>query len=77
MKETDLPSGFLSTLLLTIFLFVTLFFALNKIDKYLRIQAVDQCAKLSKYEVVNSKDQSRISYPIVDVYKTCLKDKGY
>ncbi len=77
MKDTDLPAGFLSMLLLVIFLFVGLFLILGKVDKYLKIMAVDQCAKVSNYQIYNAKDQSRASYPVVDVYKTCLKDKGF
>ena len=64
-----------NTLIVVAFMAVALFFVLTKADNYLRIKAVDECGKISKYEA--NLDKAKVTYPIVDVYKSCLKDKGY
>lgn len=58
-----------------IYFFITL--GLNRIDKYIEIKAIDDCGKISQYQKNLTSENARVSYPIVDVYKNCLKDKGY
>ena len=38
--------------------------------------AITECAKISKYEKKLESDSAVVSYPILDVYKKCLHDKG-
>jgi len=66
----------ISNLILIVFLAVAVYFAFQKVDKYFRIKAIDDCGKISRYEVSGT-DGSQVWYPIADVYKACLKDKGY
>lgn len=61
---------------LVVFLFI-FFIALNRIDKVIKINAVDGCMKSSKYEKEFPDQNSKITSPMNDLYKTCLKDKGY
>ena len=65
----------LNTLIVVIFMAIALFLTLSKADNYLRIKAVDDCGKISRYEA--NLNNAKVSYPLVDVYKSCLKDKGY
>lgn len=62
---------------LSIALFIGLLFSLKRVDSYLRIRAVEECGKVSRYEKTITDENAKASYPVVDVYKTCLKDKGY
>lgn len=56
---------------------VIVFLVLTKVDKALKIVAVDQCMRSSKYEKVLKAEDAKVSYPLTDFYKSCLKDKGY
>lgn len=62
-------------MIITILGFVALFLALQRVDAFLRIKAVDECAKNSRYE--ETRDGVKVWYPVPEVYKNCLKDKGY
>lgn len=55
---------------------VALFFAVTRVDQYLKIKAVDDCARISRYEV-QEKTGAKVSMPIEDQYKNCVKAKGY
>lgn len=57
-----------------IILFVAFYFALTRVDTYLRYKAIDDCAKVSRYET--SDKNAKVSYPITDMYNTCLAEKG-
>ena len=64
-------------MLAIIFLFVALFLTLNRVDRYMKQTAIDTCSKTSRYEAKIDGGKATASYPIEDVYKKCLKDKGY
>ena len=53
-----------------------LFLAVTRVDKYLKIKALDDCARISRYEV-QEKSGAKVSMPIEDLYNKCLKVKGY
>lgn len=43
---------------------------------YLRNQAINDCAKISKYTKQVVEDSATVEYPVNDFYTQCLKDKG-
>jgi len=55
---------------------VALYFAVTKVDKFFKIKAVDDCARISRYEAKES-NGSTVVFPVEDVYQNCLKTKGY
>jgi hypothetical protein len=57
-----------------ILLFAISFLTLMRIDSYLHYKAIDECGKVSKYETTDK--NARVSYPVIDIYEKCLKDKG-
>lgn len=78
--ETRNPETLAKTanmMLVIIFLFVALFLTLNRVDRYMKQNAIDMCSKSSRYEAKVEDGKATASYPITDVYKKCLKDKGY
>jgi len=54
----------------------TLFLAVTRVDKYLKIKAIDDCARITRYEV-QEKGGAKVSMPIEDLYKKCVTEKGY
>jgi hypothetical protein len=61
---------------LSIALVVVAVMGLMRADKYLQIKAVDDCYKSSSY-TSSPDEKTKIVYPLGDVNKNCLKDKGY
>lgn len=55
---------------------VVSYLVLLRVDTYLRNSAVDNCAKISKFEKQDKAQSAVISYPIKDVYQECLIRKG-
>lgn len=53
------------------------FLTLQRVDVYLELKAIDDCAKISKYEVDNPDKGTRVWYPVENVYQDCLREKGY
>ncbi len=56
---------------------VSLFLILQQVGQFLHIKAIDDCAKISRYEKDLPEENAKVFYPLTDIYKTCLKDKGY
>lgn len=57
-----------------ILLFVAFYMGLVRVDAYLKAQAINDCGKISKYERQGKGETA--SYPVLEVYNSCLKDKG-
>ncbi len=76
-RNTDNVSKTANVLLVIIFLSVALFFGLKRIDLSLRETAVDNCSRISRFEQTLNNNATKVSYPLVEVYKQCLNDKGY
>jgi len=57
-----------------IVLFFAFYLVLMRVDTYLRQKAIDDCAKISRYET--SEKTASFSYPVLDIYNKCLVDKG-
>lgn len=58
-------------------LLVLTFMAFARVDTYLKIKAVDDCGKVAQYEKTIAAESAKATYPVLDAYKNCLKDKGY
>jgi len=55
---------------------VILFLLVSRVDKFLKIKALDDCARITKYEVTEQ-GGAKVTMPIEDAYKNCVKEKGY
>ena len=72
-----MKNGLMNTTILCVVLgAVALFFAVTRVDTYLKIKAIDDCAKTTRYEV-QEKPGVKVSMPIDDLYKKCVSEKGY
>lgn len=45
-------------------------------NTFIRNQAIDGCAQNYRYSVVLSDQNANVTYPMAELYKQCLKDKG-
>lgn len=79
MEEATTMSGNQTiNLVIGLAVFLVMFFiTLNRVDKVIRINAVDGCMKSSKYEKEFPEKNSKITSPMSEAYKNCLRDKGY
>lgn len=59
-----------------IILFASVFMSLQRVDKFIKIKAIDDCGKVARYEFTGG-DGSRSMTPVDDIYKECLKQKGF
>lgn len=48
-----------------------------QIGSYLKERAIDNCGRISRYQTVLPDQNATVWYPIEDMYKQCLRDKGY
>jgi len=71
----NLPKN-LELIILAIVLAVLVFLGFTRIDQYLKLKALDDCAKEYRYEVVTP-EGGKVSYPLGNEYQKCLKEKGY
>ena len=70
-------AGIIKVIIWFILGFVALILLLPRIDSYLRLKAVDDCAKISHFKKQIPEEQTEVYYPLEDAYQKCLKDKGY
>ena len=54
-----------------------IYFGIQKADKYLELKARHDCAVISRFEISIPTDNTVVWYPVNDVYKQCLDEKGY
>lgn len=47
-----------------------------RIDTFLKDRAIDECAKISKFEKNLPDENAKVSYPVIDIFNDCLKRKG-
>lgn len=65
-----------SLLFVLVFLFVSLLLIMGRVDKFIRIKAMDDCARASRFEQKIDRQNAVASYPIEGLYNKCLKEKG-
>lgn len=56
---------------------VVVFIANMQIGSYLKERAIDNCGRISRYQTTLADQNATVWYPIEDIYKQCLRDKGY
>lgn len=76
MDTKDTILGNIGGILLAAAVIFALWMLLPRLDQYLRIMAVTDCSKISKYET-RPDGNTVVTYPMSEFYKACLKDKGY
>ena len=67
----------LSTIVLLVFGVIVSFLLLSRVDSYLKLKALGDCSMASKYETNAPDGTSKVSYPVEELYKKCLAEKGY
>jgi hypothetical protein len=77
LKHSDNIARVASLVFVLIFLFVALIIAITRVDSFLRLKALDDCARASRFEQRIDKQNAVASYPITDLYKSCIREKGY
>lgn len=65
-----------SLLFVLIFMFVSLLLVMGRVDRFIEIKAMDDCARASRFEQKIERQNAVASYPIEGLYNKCLKDKG-
>lgn len=55
---------------------VAFYFSYLKFEQFLKIKAVTECGQISKYETTDESD-NKVSYPVKDIYDSCLKNSGF
>lgn len=67
-------------LIITAVVIVALYFfltmILTRVDKYLKQEAMAECAKISSFSTTDQAG-NKVSYPVKEIYANCLKEKGY
>jgi hypothetical protein len=76
-NKTNQTASIINCVLLIIFGIISLFLILQRVDRYLKIKAIDECYKISKYERNIPEENAKVTYPLSDQYKSCIKNKGY
>ncbi|MDO8497528.1 MAG: hypothetical protein Q7S61_03210 [bacterium] len=66
----------ITTSILGVAFVLAVWLGVSRVDQYLKQNAVDECAKVSRYEKTITAENVKLYYPLADVYKNCLKDKG-
>lgn len=74
MEQETLKVRYAVNLIKYVILLIGLFLVLMRVDTFLKQKAIDECGKLSKYETTDK--NAKVSYPVIDFYNSCLKDKG-
>ncbi|OGK09970.1 hypothetical protein A2767_01860 [Candidatus Roizmanbacteria bacterium RIFCSPHIGHO2_01_FULL_35_10] len=65
-----------SVILIIVGLLIGLNLILQRADNYLKIKAIDDCGRMTRFEQQND-DKSKVSYPVIDQYEDCIKKKGF
>lgn len=56
---------------------VGIYLGMQKADEYLKLKARHDCAVISRFEISIPTDNTVVWYPVEDIYKQCLDEKGY
>ncbi len=59
-----------------VLLAVALWLGLQKVNTFLKLKAMGDCALSSQYQTKDV-NGAIVSYPVKQVYEQCLKEKGY
>ncbi|OGK14471.1 hypothetical protein A3A93_04350 [Candidatus Roizmanbacteria bacterium RIFCSPLOWO2_01_FULL_38_12] len=70
-------SNSLNVILLIVAIGIFFFLGMNRVDQFLKIKAIDDCARTMRFEQTSPTEGIKISIPVQDVYEKCINDKGY
>lgn len=76
VRHSDNIARVASLLFVLIFLFVSLLLTMGRVDRFLNLKAMDDCARASRFEQRIDRQNAVASYPIEGLYNKCLKEKG-
>lgn len=71
-----LPNSNMFKIINSILIFVAIILFALLANTFIRNQAIDQCAKSSTYEKNLVSEDAKVTYPVIDIYEQCLKQKG-
>lgn len=54
-----------------------MYFGILRFDKFLELKARNDCAMVSRYTLTIESDNVVVYYPVTDIYRKCLDEKGY
>jgi hypothetical protein len=77
MKEVQVTHNWTTSWLLVLIagiLAMGIYFGFERYDRYLRIKAIDDCGKISRFEK-KVDEFTTVWYPEPNLYKSCLDDK--
>lgn len=64
--------GDFNPIIVAILGFAAAFLFLQRVDRYLKIKAVDECAAVARFEKTVVEENARVTYPLEDIYRQCL-----
>ncbi|HSX40664.1 MAG TPA: hypothetical protein VLF68_03545 [Candidatus Saccharimonadales bacterium] len=56
-----------------ILFFVAFYLLLMRADTFMKLQAIDNCSRVGRYETTVPGDNAKVTYPLPDQYASCLK----
>ncbi len=77
MNQNNTLLSLTLSLVMIIAVAMGMYYGLQRVDKYLELKARDDCAEISHFTVIVAKDNTTVSYPVEEVYRKCLNEKGY
>lgn len=76
-NKSNMVLTVLNWVIFSVLVIVLFIFSLARVDKFLKIKAIDDCAKTSRFEKTITDENTKVAYPVLDIYKNCIKDKGF
>lgn len=79
MKNSGLVNKLFDLVIAVVVIAAMYFFlimVLARVDKYLKQEAMAECAKISSFSTTDQAG-NKVSYPVKEIYANCLKEKGY
>lgn len=76
MQNTGSKLNIFGFIILAAAFLAGVFLSLNRVDSFLKLKAMGDCALASRYEDT-PKEGVKVSYPVEEMYKNCLREKGY
>jgi len=69
-------TSFINNIIAITALCVVSYFALTRVDDYLKIKAVDECIRSATVKWTDPSNAAEITEPYKPAYEECLKTKG-
>lgn len=75
-SQTKTIDKILTAIIFSAAFLVAIYLTLGKLEKYLKIKAMHQCAQIASVSYTND-EGATVTEPYKPVYESCLKMKGY